>query len=91
METRQQRLIREALERDSKKSDQEEEAPKASLQDISLEHTEPDYLPRTLTPFEWEEFYEEHGVPPEHRRHAPSKTKEKKRGLLQRLFGRWPS
>ena len=88
METRQQRLIREALERDSKKNDREEEAPKASLQDKSLEHTDPDYLPRTLTPFEWEAFYEEHGVPPEHRRRARPETPRKKRGLLRRLLRR---
>lgn len=68
METRQQRLIREALEHGSKKPPKDGEAgPEATLRDKSLEHTDPDYLPRTLTPHEWEAFYAEHGVPREHR------------------------
>ena len=88
METRQQRLIREALEHKSKERDQEDDAPKASLQDKSMEHTDSDYVPRTLTPFEWEEFYEEHGVPPEHRARARSGRENRKRGFLRRLLGR---
>jgi hypothetical protein len=88
METRQQRLIREALGHRSRREEHEDEAPNASLQDKSLEHTDPDYLPKTLTPFEWEEFYEEHGVPPAHRGRAKSERDSSKRGLLRRIFGR---
>ena len=88
METRQQRLIREALEHDTKLSDDADPPPKTSLQDKSLEHTDPDYLPRTLTPFEWEEFYAEHGVPREHRRQRARDGNPKKRSFLRRLLRR---
>ncbi len=76
METRQQRLIREALEHDSKKRD-EESVPEATLRDKSLAHTDPGYVPRTLTPHEWEAYYETHGVPNAHRnRQTPARSSD---------------
>ncbi|MEQ8801084.1 hypothetical protein [Haliea sp.] len=72
METPQQRKIREALNRPS--PDDEGRAADAkpegntSLQAHALEHTDPDYIPKTLTPHEWEQWYAEHGVPESHRR-----------------------
>jgi len=91
METRQQRLIREALEHGAEKQGEiGKTGPDATLRDKSLEHTDPDYLPRTLTPHEWESYYAEHGVPREHRRPVPDGPLGSG-GLLRRLrrvFGR---
>jgi hypothetical protein len=83
METRQQRLVREALEHGSKNRHEERE-PEASLRDKSLEHTDPAYVPRTLTPHEWEAWYAEHGVPSGHRRLAQARQGDGN-GLWQRL------
>lgn len=94
METRQQRLIRRALEASSKPktkadaaADTDEHAVHASpgetsLQNLSLKHTDPDYVPRTLTPHEWEAYYRERGIPAEHRQ---GKAPESAGGLLKRL------
>jgi hypothetical protein len=83
METRQQRLVREALAHGSKNGHEDRE-PEASLRDKSLEHTDPAYVPRTLTPHEWETWYAEHGVPPGHRRPAQARQGNAK-GPWQRL------
>lgn len=84
METRQQRLIREALEHGSTKRSRDAEAgPEATLRDKSLEHTDPAYLPRTLTPHEWETYYAQRGIPREHRR--PAQPGPAAGGLLRRL------
>lgn len=84
METRQQRLLREALDHDSGKKNKNKEArPEATLRDKSLEHTDPDYVPRTLTPHEWEAYYAEHGVPREHR--SAQSEKDSSGSLVQRL------
>ena len=74
METRQQRLIRQALERsrDAQQGNTPEAGAQAaapentSLRKKSLKRTDPGYLPRTLTAHEWEDYYREHGVPSEH-------------------------
>ena len=75
METPQQRKIREALDRpsptDSDATADSEPEGDTSLQAHALEHTDPDYVPKTLTPHEWEQWYAEHGVPESHR-HPPS-------------------
>lgn len=72
METPQQRKIREALNRpsatDSDAIADSEPQGKTSLQAHALDHTDPDYIPKTLTPHEWEQWYAEHGVPQSHRR-----------------------
>ena len=79
METPQQRKIREALNRpsatDSDAIANSEPEGKTSLQAHALDHTDPDYIPKTLTPHEWEQWYAEHGVPESHRRsrkHEPA-------------------
>jgi hypothetical protein len=65
METRQQRRIREILDGPGDYGD-------TSLNSQALRHTAPGYVPRTLTPHEWEAWYAQHGVPEAHRpRHPP--------------------
>ncbi len=75
METPQQRKIREALNgpsnADSGAHAGSEPEGDTSLQAHALEHTDPDYIPKTLTPHEWEQWYAEHGVPESHRQAAP--------------------
>ena len=88
MEPRQQRLLRAALEHGSKKR-HEDKGPDATLRDKSLEHTDPDYVPRTLTPHEWQAWYAQHGVPPGHRP-AAQREQDGASGLtqwLRRIFG----
>lgn len=74
METPQQRKIREALNRPSpgEQGGPAEGEPEGdtSLREQALEHTDPGYLPKTLTPYEWEQWYAEHGVPESHRQPA---------------------
>jgi hypothetical protein len=84
METRQQRLIREALEHHGEDRQGEHE-PEVSLRDQSLRHTQEDYVPRTLTPFEWEEYYRDHGVPEGHRRQPENRDRATP---LRRWFAR---
>ena len=89
METRRDRLIRAALERGrpaAGQSDDPEDAAPASLRDQALDHTADDYVPRTLTPHEWEAYYAAHGVPPQHRRQASQRDSFWRR-LLRRLGG----
>jgi hypothetical protein len=38
-----------------------------SLRGKALERATSDQLPRTLTPWEWQQWYDEHGRPSEHR------------------------
>ena len=66
METSQQRKIRELLEAE----EGNEQSSDTSLRAHALEHTAEGYVPKTLTPYEWEQWYAEHGVPPSHRKHA---------------------
>lgn len=47
-------------------SNEDEPAPDHSLRGRSLRHTEEDYVPKTLTPYEWLEYYEQHGIPESH-------------------------
>lgn len=68
METSQQRKIRELLE----EHDGKNEASDTSLRAHALEHTAEDYVPKTMTPYEWEQWYAEHGVPESHRKPAPA-------------------
>ena len=48
-------------------SKDDEPAADHSLRGRSLRHTEKDYVPKTLTPYEWLEYYEQHGVPESHK------------------------
>ena len=41
-------------------------------------------VPRTLTPFEWEQWYARHGVPEEHRRAQPGPVTHWWRRLFRR-------
>jgi len=89
METRQQRLIREALEHHGEASRGEQE-PEVSLRDQSLKHTREDYVPRTLTPFEWEAYYRDHGVPAGHRPSQRDGGAATPRRSLRRWIARLP-
>ncbi len=62
-ETRNQQRIREILQ------DKEEEQDH-SLRGQALERATGRQVPRTLTPWEWQQWYEQHGQPVEHRREA---------------------
>jgi len=44
-----------------------EEGEDSTLQGNALKRARDEKLPTTLTAFEWEEWYAEHGVPEEHR------------------------
>mgnify|MGYP001814407086 FL=1 len=68
METRNQRRIREIL-------GGSEPAPDHSLRGHALRRARSREAPRTLTAWEWEQWYAEHGVPQQHRA-GPSKKVE---------------
>lgn len=82
METRQQRIIREIVDGPGESAD-------TSLQRQAERHMDEDYVPRTLTPHEWEQWYDEHGVPAGHRRDGrpPRQAQSSRwRRLLARLI-----
>jgi len=86
METRQQKLIRKALEHGAGKTSKAE-APRVSLRDQSLRHTSEDYVPRTLTPHEWEQYYAAYGVPQSHRQEPADEPQQgRSRFRLVRWF-----
>ncbi len=60
-ETRNQQRIREILQ------DKEQEQDN-SLRGKALERAAGQQVPKTLTPWEWQQWYEEHGQPAEHLR-----------------------
>ncbi len=67
------------------------ESADTSLQRQAERHIDRDYVPRTLTPHEWEQWYAAHGVPPGHRRgvtgSAPGPARASRwRRLLTRLM-----
>lgn len=45
---------------------EKEESPDHSLQAHSLKRATTASVPRTLTPYEWEQWYAQHGVPDSH-------------------------
>lgn len=75
-ETRNQRRIREILE-------EREPEPDHSLRGQAMERATEERVPRTLTPWEWEHWYAQHGVPERHR--EVRRTKPWWRRLLARL------
>ncbi len=77
-ETRNQKRIREILDEAPAEEDH-------SLQAQALKRADPEHVPRTMTPWEWEQWYAEHGVPPEHQQ-RPEPTARP--GLWQRLLQR---
>ncbi|MDO8863762.1 hypothetical protein Q6D67_18880 [Haliea sp. E1-2-M8] len=88
METPQQRKVREALNRPSPTDDGVTAGDKpegdTSLREQAFEHTDPDYIPKTLTPHEWEQWYAEHGVPESHRQ--PAKQEPETPSLWLRML-----
>ena len=59
-----------------------------SLRKQALDRALSERVPRTLTPWEWEEYYAEHGVPDAHRRaERPGPEKRERRSWWDRLFG----
>ena len=77
MAHRQQQLIDEILGEDAEESD-------LSLRGKALERATGNKVPTTLTPWEWQEWYAEHGVPAAHRSPA---SRSKKRAWWRRLLG----
>jgi hypothetical protein len=67
METRNQRRIREIL-------GESEQVPDHSLRGHALRRARSEEAPRTLTAWEWEQWYAEHGVPERHHT-GPSKNR----------------
>jgi hypothetical protein len=76
-ETRNQQRIREIL-------GEEEPAQDNSLRGKALARATDEKIPRTLTPWEWQQWYAEHGQPKAHRQQMPSPG----RRWWQRLLGR---
>ena len=64
-----------------------EEGPDNSLQGNALRRAQLEEIPKTLTPWEWEHWYRERGMPPEFRRR--DSTEPKKAGWLRRLLCRF--
>jgi len=64
---------------------EEEQASDHSLQAHSLKRALSASVPRTLTPYEWEQWYQQYGVPESHTRPV-----EEKVSWWQRLLGRKP-
>jgi hypothetical protein len=77
MTHRQQQLIDELVGEDTADSDH-------SLRGKALERAVGDKVPTTLTPWEWQEWYAEHGVPDSHRKPG---TKPRKSAWWRRLLG----
>ena len=76
-ETRNQQRIREILQ--EKEAEQDN-----SLRGKALERATGQQVPRTLTPWEWQQWYEEHGQPAEHLREAVERPAPWWRRLLRR-------
>ena len=77
-ETRNQRRIREILGEKEPENDH-------SLRGQAMERAKEDRVPRTLTPWEWEEWYASHGRPADH---AQPETSAEHPGFWRRLFRR---
>ena len=77
-ETRNQRRIREILGEKEAENDH-------SLRGQAMERAKEDRVPRTLTPWEWEEWYASHGRPADH---AQRESSAEHPGFWRRLFRR---
>lgn len=66
-------------------NDEKQEPTDNSLQQKALERATGGKVPTTLTPWEWQEWYAEHGVPESHK---PSEAEAPRRSWWQRLLGR---
>ncbi|MDH4041625.1 MAG: hypothetical protein OEW92_11550 [Gammaproteobacteria bacterium] len=65
---------------------EEEARSDTSLRAKSLRRATTDSVPRTLTPYEWEQWYAQHGIPASHtnKQHKPTVS------WWRRLLGRKP-
>lgn len=80
MAHRQQQLIDELVGKPEEERDH-------SLQRQALERATGNKVPTTLTPWEWQEYYAEHGVPDSHRQSAkPQQQPEQKVSWWRRLL-----
>jgi len=61
---------------------EEQASSDLSLRAQSLKRATTDSIPRTLTPYEWEQWYAQHGIPEAHRRD----TRREKRSWWRRLL-----
>jgi len=57
-----------------------------SLQGKALQRACEDVTPRTLTPYEWEQWYAEHGIPESHRAPPSPSLKPSWLSRLRSLF-----
>lgn len=80
--SRHEELIKKILNEDEKSA----EDPINTLRAHSFDHLSDDYLPKTMTPYEWLEYYEQHGVPESHKQQVEPTAKPAKRPWWQRLF-----
>jgi hypothetical protein len=79
MANRHQKLIERILEQESETNDH-------SLRKQALDRATGDKLPKTLTPWEWQEWYEAHGVPDSHKQATAGPTSPQ-RSWWRRLLG----
>ena len=78
MAHRQQQLIDEILGEDHEESDH-------TLRRKALDRATGDKVPTTLTPWEWQEYYAEHGVP---KSHSQARGNSPKRSWWRRWLSR---
>ncbi|MDX1735357.1 MAG: hypothetical protein R3228_13375 [Halioglobus sp.] len=69
-------------------SGDKDEQSDTSLRGKALDRALGTDIPKTLTPYEWEQWYAEHGVPESHRSSEPGHEPGPLRRLLQRLRNR---
>ena len=79
-ETRNQRRIREILGEAEPEQDH-------SLRAQAMDRATSERVPKTLTPWEWEQWYAEHGAPPAHRQPVQTQKSSLLQRLRLRLFG----
>lgn len=63
-----------------------EEESDTSLRGNSMRRAEKAELPRTMTPFEWEQWYAENGMPEEHKRAQDDAVKATRWSRVKRIF-----
>jgi hypothetical protein len=81
MAHRQQELIDRLLGEETTERDH-------SLQKQALDRALEKTVPKTLTPWEWEQYYRDNGVPESHKRSASQRpTPKKRQAWWRRLFG----
>ncbi len=63
-----------------------EEQSDNSLRGSALRRALNETVPRTMTPFEWEQWYRENGVPEEHRQVQGRATETTRWARVKRIF-----